>query len=216
MPYKMYYPRAGGTWPLRSTRLLWVRPLQWWSRFTGRAGRAGIGGTVDGRFRDSESWSEDWQVSGMRLPSMQRLGHATRWCVPVDENLTRVLYAKPRRINTAFGRLVERILWRGFLEWRFCYNFSDQDYDSMRSCRWQYPEYLSSTDSHVVAERRLVAEHARGIRKPVEVKEVTTAEQQVVEAHELLGARTEEDYGQIARPAGEEVMVKTELGSSKD
>ena len=41
----------------------------------------------------------------------------------------------------------------------YFFNFSDQDYDAMRSVRYQYPEYLSSTDNPVVALRKLVTEH---------------------------------------------------------
>ena len=57
------------------------------------------------------------------------------------------------------------------------YNFSDQDYDALYSVRYQYPEYLSATDSHVVAERRLITEHAHGLKRTVKVSDTTTAEQ---------------------------------------
>jgi hypothetical protein len=56
----------------------------------------------------------------------------------------------------------------------------------MYSARYQYPEYLSATDSHVVAQRRLITEHARGLKRPVQVMEMTTAEQLVAEGHALL------------------------------
>ncbi len=56
----------------------------------------------------------------------------------------------------------------------------------MYSARYQYPEYLSATDSHVVAQRRLMTEHARGLKRPVQVAEMTTAEQLVTEGHALL------------------------------
>jgi len=56
----------------------------------------------------------------------------------------------------------------------------------MYSARYQYPEYLSATDSHVVAQRRLITEHARGLQRPVQVAEMTTAEQLVAEGHALL------------------------------
>ena len=48
-------------------------------------------------------------------------------------------------------------------------------YDAMYSARYQYPEYLSATDSHVVAQRRLITEHARGLKRAVQVAEMTTA-----------------------------------------
>ena len=87
------------------------------------------------------------------------------------------------------------------VEWLNHYNFSNQDYDAMATCRWQYPEFLSATDSHVVAERRLIAEHARGVRPRVQVAEQTTAERLVVEAHEMLGEHREDDYGFVTTPA---------------
>jgi hypothetical protein len=53
----------------------------------------------------------------------------------------------------------------------------------MRSTRYQYPEYLSATDSHVVAQRRLMTDYARGSEKfkSVEVAEETTAEKLVAD-----------------------------------
>ena len=88
---------------------------------------------------------------------------------------------------SALGRLYDRLLVRFFLGWMMFYNFSDQDYDAMRSTRYQYPEFLSSTDGPVVALRRLISEHGRGVQRPVEVEEETTAERLVTEADDLLG-----------------------------
>jgi len=45
---------------------------------------------------------------------------------------------------------------------------------------------VSATDSHVVAQRRLITEHARGLKRSVQVAEMTTAEQLVAEGHALL------------------------------
>ena len=56
----------------------------------------------------------------------------------------------------------------------------------MYSARYQYPGYLSATDSHVVAQRRLITEQARGLKRAVQVIEITTAEQLVAESHALL------------------------------
>ena len=51
----------------------------------------------------------------------------------------------------------------------------------MRTTRYQHPEYLSATDSHVVGQRRLMVENARGSEKyrQTDVRDVTTAEQLV-------------------------------------
>jgi len=208
LPYKMYYPRVGGYWPLSSWRMLWVKPLKAWAKARGKpanraqalAQRGSSGERVQTRFEDMP---EDWKLaSSMRLPGMQRLSVYTRWCVPVDENLTRVFYVHTRRIESKLGQVLERVKYRYIFSWLADFNFSDQDYDAMRSCRWQYKEYLSATDSHVIAERRLVAEHARGLERKVAVKDVTSAEAQVVEGHELLGVEVE-DYGQIVAAAQE-------------
>ncbi len=103
----------------------------------------------------------------------------TRWCVPVEPGLTRVVYFRSMRIRTGIGRLYERVTYRLYRNWLWHYNFSDQDYDAMRSTQYQYPEYLSATDSYVVGQRRLVTERARGAKRSVDVVEQTTAEQLV-------------------------------------
>ena len=181
MPYQLDYPRVGKKWPLTRYRLLWAWFFTWIERFYSS--------------RQLLEGPEEWR-GGMHLPGMQRVNHLyTRWCVPVDENLTRVLYARTRRIKTKVGRFYERLSFRVIIEWLNHYNFSEQDFDAMRSARWQYPEYLSATDAHVVAQRRRITEHARGLKRPVEVEEVTTAEQLVVEAHELLGVTRTDDAG---------------------
>ena len=167
MPRKLYYPRIGGYWPLHSWRLLWV----WFFEI------------IDGWTRKIKRFEtpEDWQ--GMRLPGMQRLPGVsgpsalyTRWCVPVDANLTRVIYFRSQRIKTRIGRLVDWFAYKLYRDYLAHYNFSDQDYDAMRSARYQYPEYLSSTDSHMIAGRRLITTYARGIERTVDVVEKTTAE----------------------------------------
>ena len=83
-------------------------------------------------------------------------------------------------------RFWQRFAFTLYRNWLQNYNFSDQDYDAMYSARYQYPEYLSATDSHVVAQRRLITEHARGLKRPVQVAEMTTAEQLVAEGHAIL------------------------------
>jgi len=180
MPHRLYYPRIQGYWPLHRWRLLWV----WFFEI------------IDGwnskikRFDTPEDWL------GMRLPGMQRLPGVsgpgamyTRWCVPVDANLTRVVYIRSQRIKTRTGRFVDWFAYKFYRDFLAHYNFSDQDYDAMRSARYQYPEYLSSTDSHMIAGRRLITTYARGIERVIDVVEETTAErlseeitQQVTEA----------------------------------
>jgi hypothetical protein len=128
----------------------------------------------------------------MHLPSMQRLFSAgpsamyTRWCVPVEEGLTRVVCFRSRRARTQLGRIWQQLSFHLYRNWLQNYNFSDQDYDAMYSVRYQYPEYLSATDSHVVAAHYLITEHVRGLKRTVQVAETTSAEQLVAEGHTLL------------------------------
>jgi hypothetical protein len=110
----------------------------------------------------------------------------------VGKDLTRVVYFRSIRIKSGLGRLYERAAFKLWREWLYLYNFSDMDYDAMRSVRVQYPEYLSPTDSHMVSQRKLITEHARGLQRPVQVAQTTTAERLVVEGHELLGVGRQE------------------------
>ncbi len=179
MPYQLYYPRVAGHWPKGRVRLLWAWFFEAWERTKARRSR----------FENPPEWE------GQRLPGMVRNNHRThmytRWAVPVDENMTRATYFYSARPKSWLGRVYDRVSFRLFLNWMLFFNFSDQDYDAMRSCRYQYPEYLSSTDGVVVALRRLVAEHARGIERTIEVAEETTAERLVAEADRLLSLESE-------------------------
>ncbi|HZT06072.1 MAG TPA: Rieske 2Fe-2S domain-containing protein [Chloroflexota bacterium] len=148
LPYQMYYPRVGGYWPLHRGRLLWAWLFEFLDRHLYRK-------------RPFLEGPEEWR-GGMHLPGMQRLPHLyTRYCVPVEENLTRVIYFRSRRIKSKLGRLYERVTFKLIIEWLNHYNFSNQDYDAMGTTRWQYPEVLSPTDSFVIAERLLIATRAR-------------------------------------------------------
>ena len=198
MPYKMYHPRVGANWPLSSWRLSWV----WFFRLLDRSRKSPTRTTPSPRqMQHDDKMSDDWQFGGMRLPGMQRLSTFTRWCVPVDKDMTRVVYITFGRAKTRLGRLWVGMKFKGYQQFLSHFNFSDQDYNAMRSTRWQYPEYLSATDSHLVAERRLVADHARGLKHTIEVKDLTTAERQVIEGHERQGVKREDDYGIVAANA---------------
>ncbi len=151
IPRRMYYPRINAFWPRTSWRLLWT----WFFEYRDRRNRR------IPRFETPEAWR------GMRLPGMQRLfffgpgAMYTRWCVPVEENLTRVVYFRSKRIASPLGRLYEKITYHLYRNWMIHYNFSDMDYDAMRSVRYQYPEYLSPTDDYMVMVRMLIREHGR-------------------------------------------------------
>ena len=175
LPYQLYYPRVGGYWPLHRWRLLW----SWFFEF------------FDGLNKNRERFEtpESWQ--GMHLPGLHRRpgiggpsGLYTRWCVPVESGLTRVVYFRSMRIKTRLGRLYEKVTYNLYRNWLWHYNFSDQDYDAMRSTQYQYPEYLSATDSHVVGQRRLMAEHARGVKRDEAAPLETAAERLVADLNQ--------------------------------
>ena len=199
MPYQLYYPRVGAKWPLHRWRLLWTWFFDIFDHFN--------------RNRERFETPEEWQ--GMHLPGMHRLRFGgpsamyTRWCVPVEQDLTRVVYFHSMRVKSRLGRLYEKLTFSFYRNWLFHYNFSDQDYDAMRSTRYQHTEYLSATDSHVVGQRRLMTEHARGSKRfaeEVEVAERTTAEEMVGSLNEQLAAE---------RPEMAEASSQEMAGSSR-
>ena len=177
LPYQLYHPRVNGYWPKHRYRLLWT---WFWEKFEERKKQ-------QPRFSNPPEWE------GQHLPGMVRNNHHThmytRFTVPVSKDLTRVFYFFTSRPQTKLGVFWDRLSYTFFLNWMIHFNFSDQDYDAMRSARYQHPEYLSSTDNPVVALRRMVTENARGVQRRLEVKELTTAERLVAEADALLGAR---------------------------
>lgn len=186
VPYQLYHPRVKGRWPKHRVRLLWSWFFEWWDRSKRR----------HTRFTNPPDWE------GQRLPGMVRNNHRThmytRWCVPVDKDLTRAVYFYSSRPRNWLGRLYDRATFP-FLNWMIHFNFSDQDYDAMRTAQYQYPEYLSSTDNCVIALRRLVTEHARGVERTIEVAKQTTAEKLVYEADRALGVTPDEG---IVAPSG--------------
>jgi hypothetical protein len=187
LPHQLYYPRVNGYWPKHNIRLLWSWLFEMQDKTKAR----------HDRFKNPPEWE------GQRLPCMVRNNHRThmytRCAVPVDENLTRAIYYYSARPKSWLGRVYDRVTFKFFLNWMINYNFSDQDYDAMRSCRYQYPEYLSSTDSVIIALRRLVGERARGAKQGVAVVEETTAERLVAEADRMFGLEAEAAAGMIER-----------------
>ena len=176
LPYQLYYPRVKGYWPLHRWRLLWT-----W--FTDRKPVEIAPGKG---FATPEEWGR-----GMHLPSIARIPSPdhmiTRWCVPVDETLTRVVFFRADRCATRLGRVYAHVAYR-WRSWINHFNFNSQDYYAFARSRYDQPEYLSATDTHVIAERRLVTEHARGIRRPEQVTSVEQRSQEIATELELQGA----------------------------
>ena len=115
----------------------------------------------------------------LRMPGMSRTGgnnaffRSTRWAVPVEPNLTRMVYLNVERYATrpgTFRRLWSSVTWP-YRNWELNFNFRNQDYDAQKYVQFASPEYLSSTDSAVVAMRRLFVEHARDVKRRREQEE---------------------------------------------
>ena len=141
--------------------------------------------------------------NGTRLPGMSRTGgnnryfRSTRWAVPVEDNLTRMVYLNVERYSKPPSLL--RRFWSAaswpYRNWELNFNFRNQDYDAEKYVQYARPEYLSSTDSVVVAMRRLFVEHARDVQRRrareeelPESMEETVAEQRVREGDASVAA----------------------------
>jgi phenylpropionate dioxygenase-like ring-hydroxylating dioxygenase large terminal subunit len=185
IPYQMYYPGVDGVWPLAKWRLLWT-----WigSRKAGKT-QNGDARWGDGRNSDrmgTRRGDDEWQ--GSRLPGISAKGtggngkfKSHRWAVPVENDMTRIVYLNIERYAEApslWTRSIKNITW----PWRnfsFNYNFRFADYDAERSCQYHLPEYLSSTDSTVVVIRKVMAEYARGVKMPENVEMEAPEEERV-------------------------------------
>ena len=83
----------------------------------------------------------------------------------MEENLTRMVYLNVERYEQRprlMRRMVRGATWP-YRNWELNFNFRNQDYDAEKYTQYSMPEYLSSTDSVVVAMRRLFVEHNRDV-----------------------------------------------------
>jgi phenylpropionate dioxygenase-like ring-hydroxylating dioxygenase large terminal subunit len=162
-PAREYYPAVDGHWPKTQWRRLWLWAFRW--RLSRRITRR--------PFNPDEEWGMHTFIDGKRvrsgghhLPSMFRFDFGThmytRACVPVEEQLTRVVYYHAVRRRSALGRLAARLFFVTFQNWAMNANFSDQDYRVMAPQRYDTAEKLSGTDAEVIAWRRLLLS-ARGM-----------------------------------------------------
>ena len=145
VPYQMYYPGVDGVWPLHRWRLLW----QWFFKFSRGSGNRSP-------FANNEEWRQ-----GHHLPSVVRTGGgSTRYAVPLETNLSRIIYFYFPTARNPINRLwkaLHFLLIRNPLE----YNFSSQDGRGAASCRFWTPEHLAPTDSQVTIFRKMIIEISR-------------------------------------------------------
>jgi phenylpropionate dioxygenase-like ring-hydroxylating dioxygenase large terminal subunit len=146
----MYYPGVDGVWPLYRLRRLW-------HPFFNRMGK--------GRMRREDYDTPAEWASAHHLPSAVRVNYGrhmyTRYAVPVEANLSRIVFYHMRRLPTKFARLKERVYFFLIHNWLQNYNFSAQDNHVAAPCRFWTQENLSPTDSHLIMLRRLIRERSR-------------------------------------------------------
>ena len=186
VPYQMYYPGVDGVWPLHRWRLLWTWFYDWRARHRGQS---------PGRLQPRQAGAPDVnEWNGTRLPGMSRTGgnneffRSTRWAVPVEDNLTRMVYLNVERYSqkpNVMRRLWSSVSWP-YRNWELNFNFRNQDYDAEKYVQYALPEYLSSTDSVVVAMRRLFVEHARDVERRRAREEELPEALEETEAEEMV------------------------------
>jgi phenylpropionate dioxygenase-like ring-hydroxylating dioxygenase large terminal subunit len=200
VPYQMHYPGVDGVWPLGQwRRLLWKAFAPWYRFVVWRPSRLGR------RFEvEAEEWGKG-RGSSWHLPAIVRRNFNTymfsRWAVPVDPELSRIVYMHARRTRFAATRAALRAWWRLYYNWWNYYNFSGADDKVASPSRYWTPESLSATDSHLVMLRRLITERSRDAKlrfargqKPENANEVTTpAERAGVQRQTEAGMRPVEE-----------------------
>ncbi len=166
-PYQAHFPALGGYWPKHNWRRLWT----WATRWSGkrRYGRPPM--------EDNPEWD-----AIHHLPCQVRLDYRThlftRINVPIDEVTTRQVYTHFTTVNNPLGKLYEVLMFHLFHRWAHFTNFSIQDFRAAGPQRYDTPENLSATDSHLTMWRRLLTK-ARGLEglEPDKVLPTTPAEE---------------------------------------
>lgn len=163
-PYCEPFPALGGTWPKHDIRnrtapLFRKLGLKWLKQL---GTRNALFSTSEGQIAEDPEWA-----TGPHLPGMMRLSRGdnmyTRWCVPVDENLTRQFYLDAfwptSKMQEKFLRLVR---WPITFRWINFRNFGMQDGKIFKHLRFDINERFSPFDVETIAWRRLcilVARH---------------------------------------------------------
>ena len=107
----------------------------------------------------------------------------TRCCVPIDADNTRIIYYHSIHKKGALRQLLHTIYFRCIYTWLMHSNFSQQDYSVMAPQRYDKPEYLSSTDTQIVAWRRLLLK-ARGMPNATAARQSAAAYEEMPVAGE--------------------------------
>ena len=110
-------------------------------------------GYPDPEQREEFSWPTD--------PSDRR-SHIPRG-VPVEGNLTRIWYFSAWRNRGKIRRFMTRASFKLYKRAVFDLDYGGQDYRAAKSVRYNNPERLSASDSHLIQIRTLITEYGRGL-----------------------------------------------------
>ena len=150
--YQSYFPAVEGKWPLHSYRSLW----SWASRWAGKRRYS----------KPPTDTTEEWGGMLHHLPAFVRLDYHTheysRINIPIDAHNTRQIYVHFTRHSNPIAKLYERFIFHTWHRWAMYSDFSVQDFRAAGPQRYDTPEYLSSTDAHLIIWRRLLLK-ARGL-----------------------------------------------------
>lgn len=159
VPFQLDYPGIG-KWPKTRLRKWFALLFRPWYRFA-------VNNPIRRRWRwrVTADMPEHWKTGAHHLPGMVRLNGQysifNRWPVPVEADLSRMVYFHTRRANNPISRLVVVAWFHLYFNWWMNYNFSGQDDRAASPCRYWTREHLSPCDSHLILLRRLITERSR-------------------------------------------------------
>jgi len=203
VPWRMYYPGVDGHWPKTMLRKWFAMPFKPWLQHV-------VNNRIRRGWRDrlTADMPKNWKTGAHRLPGMVRLNGRyeifNRWPVPVEPNLSRVVYFNTRRANNPLSQIWVRVWYHVYYKWQMDYNFSGQDNRAASPTRYWTREHLSPCDSHLILLRRLVTERSRDarlgrLRSPV-AADSTPAEELAVSLQEELGRAVEDSLDRVDDP----------------
>lgn len=178
MPYQLRHEGVGGVWPLSTWRKHVWKLFSPWYRFV-----------IYNKWRldpkryplpSPEEWAGVPGASAWHLPSAIRVNAGlylfTRYAVPVEENLSRIIYFHHRpKPKTIFGKIAQWIWFHGYFNYWLNYNFSGQDGVVAAPTRYWTKENLAPTDSHMSLLRKLVTERSRDAKRRVAAEKAAAA-----------------------------------------
>ena len=191
IPFQMDYPGVG-KWPKTRFRKWIASVFIPWQNL-------GVNNPIRTRrfARFIAELPEEWKTGGWHMPGMVRLTFPSfsiynRWSVPVEADLSRIVYFHTRRANYALSRALLFLWFHLYYNWMTSYNFSGQDNRVASPSRYWTPENLSASDSHLILLRRFITERTRDAKRGV-LKPFTGSTHA-----EDLSFRLTETFGKVA------------------